>query len=236
MKSIVFILLTSLPILLNGQDEPSAKETLLRFTSMGLSEQRVEYVLSTGKKQTPPFVIPDNGFSVPVSAPRSKDPIMLGKNIGDTFQGLANINLSEAGKRFLVILFPNQKDTMRAVVIRADDPAFLPGNIMIFNLANQTLAADLGGEKLTFAPSSQTIFRPTRKDDLANYQVKFYQEMEGKAKLFAANLWPYFDEKRAFVFLYVDPASGAAKYHTVDEFTSWIEPPADKLEAAKSVP
>lgn len=230
MKSILF-LLASLPTLLIAQGERSSKEPLLRFAYVGVSENKLEYVLSVGMNRSKPFVIPNNEFSVPVSPPRGADPLMVGKENEDAFQGLATITIPDAGDRFLVLLFPEEKNTLRAVVIRADDPTFLPGHIMIFNIANQPLTAELGEEKFTFTPDSQTLFRPTKKGDLANYQIRFYQEKEGKTKLFAASLWPYFDDKRVFVILYMDATSGSPRYRSIDEFTSWTKPDAEAVEA-----
>ena len=222
MKIIAVFILAAFPSLLIAQSEPSGKKTLLRFTSFGLSDSTGEYVLSAGVGVTTPFLVPSNGFSPPIEAPAGKDPLAVGKLVGPTFRSLATLKLPDAGKRFLVMLFPGEKDALRTMVIRADDPAFRPGNIMLFNLSAQPLAADLGGEKLRFAPSSQTIFRPERKDELANYQVRFSNLKQGKTKLFAAGLWPYFNEKRAFVFLYVDPSSGSPTYTSIDEFTDWL--------------
>ena len=57
-----------------------------------------------------------------------------------------------------MILLPDQNQTLRAIVVRADDPEFHPGQIMIMNFATETLAADPGGEKLTLPPGYRTIF------------------------------------------------------------------------------
>jgi hypothetical protein len=207
----------------NAQEEPAAKDTLIRFTSFGLAEGGSEYLLAVGEAKTTPFVIPDNGFSAPVTPPAPGNALALGNAKDTPFRSLVTVKLPETGKRFLVILLPDKNQALRAIVLRADDPQFRPGQILIMNLAPEPLAADLGGEKLTFTPGSQTIFRPQRKNDLANYQVRFYQAKEGKPKLFAASLWPYFDAKRAFVFLYVDPTTGSPTYRSIDEFTDWLE-------------
>ena len=137
----------------------SSKEILLRFTSFGLKDAGGEYVVSAGEAQTAPFAIPDNGFSAPVSAPAAEAgvPFALGKSGGTPFRSLATIILPENGKRFLVLVFPGKGDALKAVVVRADDPAFRPGHVMILNLSAETLAADLGDEKFRFAPASQTI-------------------------------------------------------------------------------
>jgi hypothetical protein len=207
-----------------AQEDSSPKDTLIRFTSFGLAaDGGSEYLLVSGETKTAPFVIPDNGFSDPVATPNPVKTLALGSAKEAPFRSLATVKLPETGKRFLVILLPDKNQTLRAIVVRADDPAFRPGQIMIMNLAPEILAADLGGEKLTFRPGSRTIFRPQRKNDLANYQVRFYQAKDGKPKVFAASLWPYFDSKRAFVFLYMDRAAGPPAYRSIDEFTDWLE-------------
>jgi hypothetical protein len=206
-----------------AQEETSPKDTLIRFTSFGLADSGAEYLLASGETKTAPFAIPDNGFSAPVISPAASKTLALGSAKETPFRSLATVKLPDTGKRFLVILLPDKDQTLRAIVVRADDPAFRPGQIMILNLAQEILAADLGGEKLSFAPGSQTIFRPQRKNNLANYQVRFYQAKEGKPKLFAASLWPYFDAKRAFVFLHIDRASGSPTFRSIDEFTDWLE-------------
>lgn len=205
-----------------AQANSSPKDTLLRFTSFGLADGGSEYILAAEEAKTDPFAIPDNGFSSPVAAPAAGNTFALGNAKDTPFLSLVTVKLPDTGKRFLVILLPDKNQTLRAIVVRADDPAFRPGQIMIMNLAPESLAADLGGEKLTFQPGNRTIFRPQRKGDLANYQVRFYHAKEGKPKLFAASLWPYFDSKRAFVFLHVDPASGSPTYRSIDEFTDWL--------------
>ncbi len=206
-----------------AQEESSSKDTLIRFSSFGLANGGSEYLLAAGEYKTAPFAIPDNGFSDPVAAPVPVKTLALGSAKETPFRSLATVKLPETGKRFLVILLPDKDQTLRPIVVRADDPAFRPGQIMILNFAREILAADLGGEKLTFQPGSRTIFRPQRKNDLANYQVRFYQAKEGKPKVFAASLWPYFDAKRAFVFLYMDPASDTPAFRSIDEFTDWLE-------------
>ena len=222
MHRLALMFAASFLVLTAARAEP-AKQTLLRFTSFGLKDSGGEYVIAAGKIQTPPFTIPDNGFSAPVPAPGQGTALALGNPGGTPFHKLAAITLPETGKRFLVLVFPGKNETLRTLVVRADDPAFRPGQIMILNLSGEPLAGDLGGEKLRFAPGSQTIFRPRRKDELANYQVRFYQAKQGKPKIFAASLWPYFDRKRAFVFLHTDPASGTPTYRSIDEFTDWLE-------------
>jgi hypothetical protein len=223
MNRLILICFACLPALTSAQDAASKKEPLLRFTSFGLKDGGGEYVLSVGAKQTQPFAIPDNSFSPPVAAPAAAATIALGKAAEPPFRSLVTLKIPDNGRRFLVILLPGENDSLRAIVIPADDPAFRSGQVMILNLAAEPLAADLGDEKQIFPPGSQTIFRPQRKNDLANYQVRFFQSREGKPKLFAANLWPYFEDKRAFVFLYTDPASGSPTYRSIDEFTDWLE-------------
>lgn len=224
MKNPIALLLISIfPALVAAQDETSDKKVLMRFTSFGLADAGGEFVLAAGEGLTPPFAIPDNGFSAPMPPPESGPAFALGKADETPFRSLATITLPDAGKRFLVIVFPGKGDALRTLVVRADDPAFRPGHVMILNFADQPIAADLGGEKHRFDPGSRTIFRPRRKDDLANYQVRFYHAKNGKPKLFAANLWPHFDKKRAFVFLHSDPGTGSPSYRAIDEFTDWLE-------------
>lgn len=205
-----------------AQEKPSAKDTLIRFTSFGLPATVGEYILASGETKTAPFAIPDNGFSAPVTAPAGSAALALGNAKDSPFRSLATVKLPDAGKRFLVILLPDKDQALRAIVVRADDPAFRPGQIMIMNFAPEILAADLGGEKFTFKPGSQTIFRPQQKNELTNYQVRFYQAKDGQPKVFAASLWPYFDAKRAFVFLYMDGAAGTPTFRSIDEFTDWL--------------
>lgn len=206
-----------------AEEKPSPKDTLIRFTSFGLPDVSSEYVLASGETKTAPFVIPNNGFSTPVVTPASATLVALGNAKDEPFRSLATIKLPDTGKRFLVILLPDKDQTLRSIVVRADDPAFRPGQIMIMNFASETLAADLGDQKLTFAPGSRTIFHPQRTDNLSNYQVRFFYLKDGKPKRFAATLWPHFDDKRAFVFLFKDPTTGTPTFRSIDEFTDWLE-------------
>ncbi|MBK1831087.1 hypothetical protein JIN77_10145 [Verrucomicrobiaceae bacterium R5-34] len=203
--------------------ETSQKGVLLRFTSFGLKERGGEYVLATGETRTEPFALPDNCFSKPVAAPAKASEFALGRNTADEFRALASIKLPETGKRFLVLVFPARGGLLQTIIVRADDPAFKPSQIMLINLAQETFAGELGDKKLRFEPGSQTIFRPQRKGELANYQVRFFMNKNGKSKIFAASLWPYFENKRAFVFLYKDRVTGSAGYRSIDEFTGWVE-------------
>jgi len=218
-SAVCFACLTTFAV---AQQKPSPKDTLIRFTSFGSVDTGNEYVLASGKSKTAPFVIPGHGFSTPVATPASATLLALGNAKDDPFRSLATIKLPDTGKRFLVILLPAKDQTFHPILVRADNPAFRPGQIMIMNLASETFAADLGGQKLTFAPGSQTIFHPQRIDNLSNYQVRFFYLKEGKPKRFAASLWPYFDAKRAFVVLYRDSVSGAPTFRSIDEFTDWL--------------
>ncbi len=223
MKNLFVACLACLTPFAAAQEKPSSKDTLIRFTSFGSADSGTEYILASGTTKTAPFVIPGNGFSTPVATPASATLVALGNAKDEPFRSLATIKLPDTGKRFLVILLPDKDQTLRPIVVRADDPAFLPGQIMIMNFAPETLAAELGDQKLTFAPGSRTIFQPQRTDNLSNYQVRFFYLKNDKPKLFAATLWPYFDDKRAFVFLYKDPAAGTPTFRSIDEFTDWLK-------------
>ncbi len=206
-----------------AQEKPSSKDTLIRFTSFGLPDDSGEYVLASGETKSDPFAIPSNGFSLPVTSPAGSKTFTLGNAKDASFSSLATVKLPDTGERFLVILLPEKDQTLRAIVVRADDPEFRPGQIMIMNLAPETFTADLGDQKLTFAPDSRTIFHPQRTDNLSNYQVRFFYIKDDKPKRFAASLWPYFDDKRTFVFLYMDKATGSPTLRSIDEFTDWLK-------------
>lgn len=224
MKRLLLVVAACFPALIAAQENSSKKDILLRLTSFGLKPGGGEFVLAAGEAQTPPFIIPDNGFSEPVPAPAGAAVLALANPGPAPLKNLATIKLPDAGKRFLILVFPGKAaDSLATIVVRADDPAFRPGQVMILNLAQETLAAELGSEKFRFDPGSQTIFRPKRNDDLANYQVRFFHAKAGKPKLFAANLWPHFDNKRAFVFLHTDAGTGSPTYRSIDEFTDWIQ-------------
>lgn len=224
MKRLLPVVIACFPALIMAQENPSKKDILLRLTSFGLQPGGGEYVLAAGETQSQPFAIPDNGFSVPVPAPGDAAVLSLAKPGPPPLKSLATIKLPDAGRRFLILVFPGKAaDSLVTIVVRADDPAFRPGQVMILNLARETLAAELADEKFRFEPGSQTIYRPRRNDDLANYQVRFFHAKAGKPKLFAANLWPHFTNKRAFVFLHTDAATGSPTYRSIDEFTDWLQ-------------
>lgn len=205
-------------------------ETLLRFTSFGINDSDKKLTLSSGGELSEPFQIPGNQFSEPVILPGNERTLALGFPSGvdsegkTLFKTLSTFRLPEAGKRFLVVLVPASKTSLEAIVVRGDDQSFRPGNIMILNLSEEVFAADLGGKKLKFNKRSQTIFQP-RKDDknLVNYQMQLFTLKDGKPKRFAASLWPYFEKKRAYVFLYQDKKTKKPSYRAIDEFTNWVE-------------
>lgn len=199
-----------------------AREVLLRFTSFGVEQPLNGVVLAAGDERTDSFNIPDNGFSLPIAPPTADCGFVLGIADGDGVRRLADVRLPEDGRRFLVLMLPAGNGSVRPMVIRADDPGFRAGHVMILNLAPQPLAADLGGQRLEFAPGSRTVFRPRREGNLANYQVRFYHMQDGAPSVFAATLWPYFEGKRAYVFLHMDPRRGAPTFRAIDEFTDWL--------------
>lgn len=204
-----------------------SKGRLIRLTAFGLPSGDTEYVLSSGGKPSDAFGIPGNGFTLPLPLPTGEGETLLGlpveaKEGEPGFKPLVKLSLPDSGKRFLGIILPVTNKKLRSIIIDAEDPGFSPGNVMILNLASEVIAAQLGDEKLTFRPGSRTIFKPTRKDELANYQVAFYHSKDGKPKRFAASLWPYFEKKRAFVFLFIDPENGRPTYRSIDEFTEWL--------------
>ena len=221
--------LTVLPLAAQETTKEESKGSLIRFTAFGLPARNTPYVLSAGGEPGEAFGIPGNGFTLPIPLPTGDGGTFLGvpveaKEAGNEpgFKPLVKLPLPNSGRRFIGILLPDAGKKLRCIIINADDPGFRPGNVMILNLAPETIAAELGDEKLLFRSGSRTIFKPTRKDDLANYQVAFYHSKDGKAKRFAASLWPYFDKKRAFVFLFIDPENGRPTYRSIDEFTEWL--------------
>ena len=227
----IVLLFVFLPTVILAQDmRPSAVESnkgiLIRFTAFGTAELPPQFVLRSDKSIGPPFEIPGNGFSMPIEVSNNSRNLQLGSSPEgqNPFSALVGLKLPDQGRRFLVILFPSPGG-LKTTVMRADDPEFQRGDIKIFNLSPQTLAGDLGGDRLQFAPGSTTVFHPKRKGEAPTYQVSFYYRPESTVKLFAANMWPYFNHKRAFVFLYVDPATSRPTYRSVDEFTEWLDTP-----------
>ncbi len=218
-----------LPLAAQESTKAGSKGSLIRFTAFGIPTNDVKYVLSAGGKPGEAFGIPGNGFTLPLPLPTSDSATFLGLPVepkgGEDepgFKPLVKLPLPESGKRFLGIILPDSNKKLRCIIINADDPGFRPGNVMILNLAPEAIAAELGDEKLMFRAGSRTIFKPTRKGELANYQVAFYHSKDGKPKRFAATLWPYFDKKRAFVFFFLDPENGRPSYRSIDEFTEWL--------------
>jgi hypothetical protein len=218
-----------LPLAAQETTKAESKGRLIRFAAFGLPSDDTEYVLSANGEPGDVFKIPGNGFTLPIPLPTSDSGTVLGVPVapkagedGPGSKPLVKLSLPKAGKRFLGIILPGADKKLRSIIINADDPGFRPGNVMVLNLSPETIAAELGDEKLLFRPASRTVFKPTRKGDLANYQVAFYHSKDGKPKRFAASLWPYFDKKRAFVFFFVDPENGRPTYRSIDEFTEWL--------------
>jgi hypothetical protein len=199
------------------------------LTSFGLKDSDTDFVLASGEWRSEPFQIPDNGFSQPIAMSGERAGLALGveqpsKDSSEEvkFRPLAGLKLPTSGKRFLVIVLPQKGEQLRAIVIDADSSEFRPGHVMIFNFTRETLAGNLGGEKLLFRPGSQTIFQPGQQKEMANYQIQLFSSKNGEKKRFAASLWPYLEKERAFVFLYKNPRNGRLSYRSVDEFTQWI--------------
>lgn len=230
-KAIVACTLAALLYPLLAQEENSAtKDRVIRLSKFGTTADETRYALATGLTPGDAFTLPNNGFTPPIPLPAGESPVSLvipGEENEDgtpSFERVGVLDLPESGKRFIGILLPVGEGRLRGIIIDAEQPDFRPGHVMIFNFADETLGADLGGEKLAFKPGSRTIFTPTREqEDKANYQVAFYRSVEGNPKMFAPGLWRYFDNKRAYVFLYVDPETGRPTYRSIDEFTGWLE-------------
>lgn len=205
----------------------SAGEILLRFASFGTDDPLASIDLSgvmiaAEDERSLAFDIPGNGFSPAIAAPEASRALQLIQD-GDAGAVLAHIRLPNEGRRFLVIVIAHGDDSIHPHVIRANDPEFRSGDVMIMNLTGLSFEADLGQRRLGFEPGSRTIFRPERIDERANYQVRFFHLQSGAPELFAATLWPYFNDKRAFVFLHIDPRTRSPSIRSIDESTGWID-------------
>jgi len=176
-----------------------------------------QVVVAAEKAKSAPFDLPTNNVSPPVAAPaRAFELRSAAKDVS-----LAKISLPDAGKSFIVLLVPAAAGGYQPVILRADDPAFKPGDVYFYNHADKTVLGYVGTAKFVLEPAKGQILRPQGARPEKFYDVGFgVREKEGDRAL-STTRWPVDDKQRSYIFFFTNPTTKRVDFRAVDEF---VEP------------
>jgi hypothetical protein len=216
MIRIASLLLLFFSAVLHGQ-EPGRGEVKVRFLAERAPKDLGQVVLATAEVKSAAFDLPSNNLSDPIAPPARAFSIRpVAKDIS-----IADVQLPEDGKSFIVLLVPAPKGGYKAVVISAADPAFKPGDVYFYNHADKTVLGYVGTATFTLAPGKGQTLRPAGAKPEKYYDVGFgVREKEGDRAL-STTRWPVDNKIRSYVFFFVNPGTKRLDFRAVDEF---VEP------------
>lgn len=217
------------------EDEPPIQVRFTAFTKPNTDREFALRVLDQEDNETErskAFEIPTHGFGPPVGASARAFQLGLVPEGGEAgaedapFRKLAEIELPEEGKAFLLLLLPKSgRGGLDIRVVRADDPEFKAGRARLFNLGDARVAWRLGPETDVIRPGAVARVRPPalEDEDASSYPVEFYYETEDGPKRFTATRWVPSPGVRTFVFFFPEPETGAYAYRLIEESPGWAE-------------
>ena len=135
---------------------------------------------------------------------------------------LLTIRIPDAGKRFVLALFPAAGEKADAVyqqlMIRTDGIKFGASDLYLFNFTRIPVAGMLGTQRFTLPPGKSEVVRPVPPENDRMYQARFYYDHEGEARLFSDTRWPLAATARVFVFFIPDPQRQTISYVSFREY------------------
>ncbi|MGE9268953.1 MAG: hypothetical protein ACQKBY_12725 [Verrucomicrobiales bacterium] len=141
---------------------------------------------------------------------------VLGRLESAQFTPLAEVELPEAGKHFILLLFPRQNG-YHVETIRSDDPAFRPASVRFFNLTQRRIGLELGSVRDALAPGENKLIQLRKNPDAPFIQTRFYSEKNGRPVLFSNSRWPVSERLRHLIFIYQSPEHTQPRYHAVSD-------------------
>lgn len=172
-----------------------------------------------GETKSPELTLPVNGLSSAI--PASQRTMVL-KTV-DKDIALCSITLPEVGKAFAVILVVAKPAGYTPIVVRTDDPAFKPGDVLFLNRSDKTILCKLGDTPLILKAGATEKSRPTGPKENAFYDIAFGTRDASGDNVISTTRWPIDNTLRSYLFFFTT-ADGRTSFRAVDEFV----PPAAK--------
>jgi hypothetical protein len=212
----ILLLVSVFTIIASPAAEKGKDEVQVQFVAQSAPADLGQVSLATDQTRTAAFDLPINNLSLPQKiATRVFRLWANDKNVA-----LTTITLPAEGSSFIVLLLVSPKAGYDPIVMRADDPAFRPGDIYFHNNADKTVLGYVGTEKFTLAPAKGLFLRPKGARAEKFYDVGLgVREPEGD-RVLVTTRWPEDAQVRYYVFFYVNPATKRVAYRAVDEFVA----------------
>lgn len=187
-----------------------------------LAEQAPEALgkvcLVFGEAKSEPLTLPVNGLSSAIPAPLRT---MVLKTVEKDI-ALCPITLPEAGKSFAIVLVVAKPSGYTPIVVRTDDPAFKPGDVLFLNRSEKTVLCKLGDTPLILKPGATEKSRPSGPKENAYYDIAFGTRDATGDNVISTTRWPIDNTLRSYLFFFTT-ADGRTSFRAVDEF---VPPPA----------
>lgn len=214
--SILLLLVFSFSSLqLHAQEPDKEKDGIkVRFLAEQAPKEIGEVTLVAEDKHSANFTLPTNNLSEPQMAPARAFKLQtVAKNLA-----LATVTLPEAGKSFIVLLVPAPTGGYKPVVLRADDPAFKPGDTYFYNHADKTVLGFVGTAKFTLEPGKGQSLHPEGARPEKFYDVGFSVREKDGDKPLSSTRWPVEPNIRSYVFFFTNSQTKRVDFRAVDEF------------------
>lgn len=194
--------------------EPKGEKVEVRFLAESAPADLGQVLLANADVRSEPFDLPVNNLSQPQTPPSRLFSVWsVAKNVS-----IATVTLPEEGKSFIALLVPSPKGGYSPIVMRADDPAFKPGDIYFQSLVDKTVLGFVGTSRFTLEPGRGTILRPKGARAEKFYDVGLGVREKDGDRVLAQTRWPEDDQTRFYVFFYMHPETKLIAYRAVDEF------------------
>ena len=203
---------------LHAQDTTAQEKGLsVRLLAFAPLKGADSVVIQSGKVLSDEMVVPTHGLGLPI--PVNSRELTLGllpKEDGQPIRVLAKIKLPPQGKKFLLLLIPDDKG-YECRPVRLDAENFRGGDTLCYNAGSVSIGGTLGKTKFAVMPRKFRIMSSPKANDKPYYQVKFYYNNKGESRIFSDTRWPYDNRLRSYIFFYSNPKTSKVTYRAVDE-------------------
>lgn len=205
-------------VTLHAQDVvEQEKRVSIRLLASSLLKGADSVVIQSGKIRSGKVMVPTHGLSSPVLVNGRQLVLGLIPEKGNgPIKPLAKIQLPQQGRKFLLLLVPNNHG-YSCKVIRLDYGNFQGGDTLFYNVGDTSIGGMIGKRKFAVSPGKLRIMKAPIADGKPYYQVRFYYNDQGKARIFRDTRWPRDDRSRSYIFFFTNPKTSRVTYRAIDE-------------------
>lgn len=204
-------------------------ELTVRFLAERIPEGVNEVVMLTEKKMSEAFKPPTKHLSAEMKPPAREFEL---RTSTEERRLIGKVQLPEEGESFIILLLPQPEAGFRSVVLRSDEPGFVPGDCYLYNDTSNRVVGYIGEKRFQLKPGGGSSIRPIEKPGKGFHDVGFGVDVivGEEIRVLSMTRWPVDHQVRSYVFFFDNERTKRVDYRAIDEFIPDIKPasPGDK--------